>query len=168
MASITLRTVKGSPLSNQEMDDNFNNINVQLNAALPAATYTAADVLSKLLTVDGSGSGLDADLLDGYTSSTSATGNTIVLRNASGDITAGTVNATFDNLAALYAVNPHPEYARTFIESVDIAALFEAYVNTITLENVASPESNVTPDSPPTEVGNIQLNPVAFEVVAAV
>lgn len=29
------------------------------------ADYTAADVLEKLLTVDGSGSGLDADLLDG-------------------------------------------------------------------------------------------------------
>lgn len=32
---------------------------------LPAASYTAADVLTKLLTVDGAGSGLDADLLDG-------------------------------------------------------------------------------------------------------
>lgn len=35
------------------------------DAALPAASYTAADVLSKLLTVDGTGTGLDADLLDG-------------------------------------------------------------------------------------------------------
>ena len=33
---------------------------------LLAAAYTAADVLAKMLTVDGSGSGLDADLLDGY------------------------------------------------------------------------------------------------------
>lgn len=32
---------------------------------LPSASYTAADVLSKIKTVDGSGSGLDADLLDG-------------------------------------------------------------------------------------------------------
>jgi hypothetical protein len=94
MASITLRTVKGSPLSNQEMDDNFNNINVQLNAALPASSYNAADVLAKLLTVDGSGSGLDADTLDGYTSAITATGSTVVVRNASGDINAGTVNAT--------------------------------------------------------------------------
>jgi microcystin-dependent protein len=31
----------------------------------PASGYTAADVLAKLLTVDGAGSGLDADLLDG-------------------------------------------------------------------------------------------------------
>ena len=94
MASITLRNVKGSPLSNQEMDDNFNNINVQLNAALPAANYTAADVLAKLITVDGAGSGVDADTLDGYNSAVAATGNTVVVRNSSGDINAGTVNAT--------------------------------------------------------------------------
>lgn len=35
---------------------------------LDASSYTAADVLTKLLTVDGSGSGLDADLLDGLSS----------------------------------------------------------------------------------------------------
>jgi len=35
------------------------------NAALPASSYTAADILAKLKTVDGAGSGLDADLLDG-------------------------------------------------------------------------------------------------------
>lgn len=33
---------------------------------LPKSSYTAADILAKLKTVDGSGSGLDADLLDGY------------------------------------------------------------------------------------------------------
>lgn len=32
---------------------------------LPSSSYTAADVLSKMLTVDGAASGLDADLLDG-------------------------------------------------------------------------------------------------------
>jgi len=36
---------------------------------LASSSYTAADVLSKILTVDGTGSGLDADLLDGVTSS---------------------------------------------------------------------------------------------------
>ena len=35
---------------------------------LDASAYTAADVLAKLLTVDGSGSGVDADLLDGLDS----------------------------------------------------------------------------------------------------
>lgn len=33
--------------------------------ALPSSSYTAADVFSKVLSLDGSGSGLDADLLDG-------------------------------------------------------------------------------------------------------
>ena len=32
---------------------------------LPKATYTASDILTKIKTVDGSGSGLDADMLDG-------------------------------------------------------------------------------------------------------
>lgn len=38
------------------------------SALMLASAYTAADVLSKMLTVDGAGSGLDADLLDGLSS----------------------------------------------------------------------------------------------------
>lgn len=37
----------------------------QVNTKLNSSAYTAADVLSKVKTVDGVGSGLDADLLDG-------------------------------------------------------------------------------------------------------
>ena len=44
---------------------------------LAASSYTAADVLSKLLTVDGSGSGLDADLLDGNSSAYYATASSV-------------------------------------------------------------------------------------------
>ena len=40
-------------------------IDTQFAAKLNASSYTAADVLAKLLTVDGAGTGLDADLLDG-------------------------------------------------------------------------------------------------------
>ncbi|HVQ52135.1 MAG TPA: hypothetical protein VMS92_18990 [Mycobacterium sp.] len=42
-------------------------------AVVRTVDYTAADVLAKLLTVDGSGSGLDADLLDGHDTSYFAT-----------------------------------------------------------------------------------------------
>jgi hypothetical protein len=54
---------------------------VTADAALPASSYTAADVLAKIKTVDGGGSGLDADLVDGYNASqlfrrTSATNGT--------------------------------------------------------------------------------------------
>lgn len=43
-------------------------LQTQLDAKLAAASYTAADVLAKVLTVDGAGSGIDADLLDGLSS----------------------------------------------------------------------------------------------------
>ena len=43
-------------------------IQTQLDAKLASSSYTAADVLSKLLTVDGAASTLDADLLDGLSS----------------------------------------------------------------------------------------------------
>jgi hypothetical protein len=42
-----------------------------LDAKLASSSYTASDVLTKVKTVDGSGSGLDADNLDGYTWSSS-------------------------------------------------------------------------------------------------
>lgn len=43
------------------------------DAALPSELYNAADVLAKVKTVDGSGSGLDADMLDGKHASDFAT-----------------------------------------------------------------------------------------------
>ena len=46
-----------------------------LNAKLPSASYTAPDVLAKFKTVDGAGSGADADLLDGQHASAFALGS---------------------------------------------------------------------------------------------
>lgn len=47
-------------------DPNFaTTISNQIGLKLDSSAYTAADVLTKLLTVDGDGTGLDADLLDG-------------------------------------------------------------------------------------------------------
>lgn len=45
--------------------DALDAIDADIHAKLDAATYTASDVLTKLAGVDGNGSGLDADLLDG-------------------------------------------------------------------------------------------------------
>jgi len=67
MATLTLRSVKGSPLTNAEVDGNFTALNNELATKLTATDYNAADVLTKLKTVDGSGSGLDADTLRGQT-----------------------------------------------------------------------------------------------------
>ncbi len=101
MATITLRSTKGSPLTNTEVDNNFTNINNEVATKLNSSSYTAADVLSKLLTVDGSGSGLDADLLDGLTQTTANTGSTIVARDASGNFSAGTITANLTGTASV-------------------------------------------------------------------
>lgn len=93
MATLTLRTSKGSPLTNAEVDGNFTALNTELGSKLATASYTAADVLAKLLTVDGAASGLDADTLDGLNSATANTVSTIVARDASGNFSAGTITA---------------------------------------------------------------------------
>lgn len=72
------KVVKGT-----EIDTEFNNIATAVGTKLDTSTYTAADVLTKLLTVDGTGTGLDADKIDGYHISTASSGtdaNTIYFR----------------------------------------------------------------------------------------
>jgi hypothetical protein len=47
-------------------DPNFaTTVSSQIGAKLDSSAYTASDVLTKIKTVDGAASGLDADLLDG-------------------------------------------------------------------------------------------------------
>lgn len=59
-----------------------------VDTKLTASTYTATDVLTKIKTVDGSGSGLDADTLDGYQASAFLIGTTWT--DFTGSRTAGT------------------------------------------------------------------------------
>ncbi len=66
-----------------------------LDAKLASSSYTAADVLSKLTTVDGSGSGLDADLLDGLSSSAFFQ-TASVLQGVDGDATTPTYSWASD------------------------------------------------------------------------
>jgi len=94
MATLTLRSVKGAPLTNNEIDTNFSNLNTDIGTRLLSSDYTASDVLTKIKTVDGTGSGLDADTLDGLnTSSSDTSGNSVVTRS-SGNFSAGTITAT--------------------------------------------------------------------------
>lgn len=75
-------------------------INTELGTKLPTTSYTAADILTKIKTVDGSSSGLDADLLDGLHASSSNTASTIVARDASGNFRAGTITANLTGTAS--------------------------------------------------------------------
>lgn len=60
---------------------------------------TASDILAKLRGVDGAGSGLDADLLDGKHGASTATANTIALRDSSGDVHARLFRTSYQNEA---------------------------------------------------------------------
>ena len=97
--TITLRGTKGSPLTNTEVDNNFSNISTALQTGLTAASYTAADVLSKLNSVSGptQAGGVNADTVTFASGARSATnlntGNTIVARDSSGNFTAATITA---------------------------------------------------------------------------
>ncbi|WP_178381954.1 hypothetical protein [Paenibacillus sp. P32E] len=76
------------------------------NGKLTATSYTASDVLAKLLTVDGTGSGLDAGLVNGMpVDSVSNAPNTIMARNGDG----------YAALSGLIINRPVPEIM--FIES---------------------------------------------------
>jgi len=51
-----------------QLNANLNVVQDNVDTKLDSSSYTASDVLTKIKTVDGSGSGLDADLLDGQSS----------------------------------------------------------------------------------------------------
>ena len=64
------------------------------------ADQTAAEILTAIKTVDGSGSGLDADTLDGAQPSDTASNSTIVKRNSSGYVFANYFNTTANDVTS--------------------------------------------------------------------
>lgn len=89
--SVSVNTTTGFAYSYILSTDNAGNY---LWAVPNPPPDTASNILSKLLTVDGSSSNLDADLLDGYNTSTSDTGSTVAVRTAEGYLYASYFNQT--------------------------------------------------------------------------
>lgn len=82
-------------------------IGSMLNNKLNVLDYNATDILTKLKTVDGTGSGLDADLLDGMGATNTNTFNTIVARDASGNFSAGAITvASVNGITGLSSISP--------------------------------------------------------------
>lgn len=63
-------------------------ITTLLNTKVSVTTYTAADILSKLLTIDGPGSDLNADLLDGYDAQTFLDADSTLQANITAEVNA--------------------------------------------------------------------------------
>jgi hypothetical protein len=96
-----LNTINGSVSSLNgsisSLDGSISSLNASLGGKLDASSYTAADIFNKVKTLDGAGSGLDADLLDGAGADTASTGNTLVKRDTSGDINARLFRSEYDS-----------------------------------------------------------------------
>jgi len=78
--STTVSNQIGIRSTNTYVNSTFSSNNYlqgQLGTKLNSSSYTASDVLTKIKTVDGSGSGLDADLLDGLQGSSYSSNNYI-------------------------------------------------------------------------------------------
>lgn len=69
---ITNKPTEFNPSAHTHVIGDVTNLQTSLDAKLASASYTAADVLAKLLTVDGAGTGVNADLLDGLHASSFA------------------------------------------------------------------------------------------------
>jgi len=133
MATITLRSIKGSPLTITEMDDNFSNLNTDVGNKVSTSTYTGSDILTKLLTVDGTGSGLDADLLDGKNTASTDTINTIVARDGSGNFAANQITATTLTGSLVVPTTGSVSLAGSSSGTITLAVPSSAGTNTITL-----------------------------------
>jgi O-antigen biosynthesis protein WbqP len=131
-------------------------IDTQLAAKLNAATYTAADILAKLLTVDGAGTGLDADLLDGQQASAfaSSTHN----HNATYlGITAKAVDADkldgYDSTAFVRSVNgAGPDASGNSTVNIDlssrVAKTGDTMTGNLTIQNTAPTITMQDTDTP--------------------
>ena len=88
MATIVLRSVKGSPLSIEEADGNFSNLNTEIGQKLDITDFTAEEILLRLDTYDanGDGQGLNAATLLEYEPQVQAVADSIVLRDDGGSI----------------------------------------------------------------------------------
>lgn len=88
MATLTLRSLKGSPLSNTEVDLNFTALNLELEQKLFIEDFNPGTILTRLRDADGAGSGLDSDFVRGLELSTDPLSNTIAQRSVAGNLSA--------------------------------------------------------------------------------
>lgn len=98
VTSVSGKTLAAADIPTLEISK-ISGLQDSLDAKLESSAYTAADVLAKLKTVDGSNSGLDADLLDG----THKTALFTALTSSSATNISITVGGTTKSIADLFA-----------------------------------------------------------------
>lgn len=127
--------------------------------------YSAVSILTKIKTVDGSGSGLDADLLDGKNAADTGV-NTIVQRNASGNALAlGSATGTsFNSITGLASVAPIMDGTATVGTSPLVARQDHVHPTDTSRASINSPTFTGIPLAPTATTGTstTQLATTAF------
>lgn len=130
-------TEAGTPLSAanlNKIEQGIYDAHVTADAALPASQYTATDVLAKLKTVDGAGSGLDADFIDGINSDrfiygSDQRGTTIWTTGANNIIKSGYYYITTDytGLPSGYAIDGYLLHHQSYNNDTYARQMFSPY-----------------------------------------
>jgi hypothetical protein len=124
----------------------------QVNTKLDSSAYTAADILSKVKTVDGIGSGLDADLLDGkqgneYALKTDISDEVYISEGTQPDgeqeIWVDLSDNTFDELVVTEAPKDGKQYARQNGTWVEVEAAPKDETVKITVASNQLSDSNI-------------------------
>lgn len=124
----------------------------QVNTKLDSSAYTATDVLSKVKTVDGVGSGLDADLLDGkhgneYALKTDISDEVYISEGTQPDgeqeIWVDLSDNTFDELVVTEAPKDGKQYARQNGTWVEVGAAPKDETVKITVASNQPSDSNI-------------------------
>lgn len=124
----------------------------QVNTKLDSSAYTATDVLSKVKTVDGVGSGLDADLLDGkqgneYALKTDISDEVYISEGTQPDgeqeIWVDLSDNTFDELVVTEAPKDGKQYARQNGTWVEVEAAPKGETVKITVASNQLSDSNI-------------------------
>ena len=109
--------------------NNFTNMpdySSNFSSKLDASSYTASDVLTKIKTVDGAGSGLDADVLDGQSSAYYLDGNNFINMPATGVTSVATSNGlTGGTITGTGTLSMSGSYTGTFTVTGEIKATGE-------------------------------------------
>jgi hypothetical protein len=127
-------------------------IDTQFAAKLNSASYTAADVLAKLLTVDGASTGLDADLLDGQHASAFASSthnhNTTYLGISAKAADADKLDG-YDSSAFVRSVNgAGPDAAGNATVNIDLSSRVAKTGDTMTGNLVMSNNASIRSSRP--------------------
>ena len=140
MATIKLRTVEGRALTNQEVDDNFTNINNGLLSLTTVVNEGLVTVLNNAENYTDAGLVLKQDKSDILTSVSSLSSSGIIARTGSGT----TATRTITSGSALISVTNGDGVIANPIITLDSTVLTTSNVKTITNKSIDGNDNTIT------------------------